>query len=115
MRKLVYLGATLALLISAPAAVAAEDAAAKRTWSGKCAVCHGQDGKAQTDRGKKMNIPDMSTKDWQKAHTDAQIAAALKPGYKVKAGGEEQDHVTSEMPQARIDGLVAIIRGLAAK
>ncbi len=105
MRNLFLASAVLALLGTAPA-YAGDDAGAKRLWASKCSNCHGDDGKAQTDQGKKL-------KDWQAAHPADKIAAALKPGYKVKAAGAEQDHVTSEIPQAKVDGLVAIIKGLA--
>ncbi len=112
MRNLFLASAVLALLGTAPA-YAGDDAGAKRLWASKCSNCHGDDGKAQTDQGKKLGIHDMTTKDWQAAHPADKIAAALKPGYKVKAAGAEQDHVTSEIPQAKVDGLVAIIKGLA--
>ena len=39
---------------------ASADPQTERLWKGKCAGCHGADGKAQTEQGKKMTISDMS-------------------------------------------------------
>jgi mono/diheme cytochrome c family protein len=52
----------------------------------KCAVCHGEDGKAQTKVGKKMKVADMTTAEWQKRFTDQQIVDAILKGVDRKEG-----------------------------
>ena len=99
-----------ALLLSLALATAAqaEDTPAE-VWTAKCKSCHGPDGKAQTNVGKKENVPDMSTPDWQKAHTDADIKKIIAEGStkntKMKA---YKDKLTPE----QIDALVAYVRTL---
>src|SRR5882672_10554122 len=83
----------LLALICAASARAEVDKKAERNWKGKCASCHGADGKGQTDQGKKMKVDDMTAASWQKGD-------AVMEGYKDKLDG------------AQIDGLVAYVRTL---
>lgn len=85
-----------------------------RAWRGKCAACHGADGKAQTDEGKKMAIGDMSTAAWQTQMTDDKIKAAINDGVKRKKGSvaQEMEPYKGKLPPAQIDGLVAYVRAL---
>ncbi len=84
-----------------------------RLWRAKCASCHGADGKAQTEQGKKMAIKDMSSAEWQKLD-DAKIKAAINDGLKRDTAGvhQEMDAYRSKLRPEQIDGLVALIRGL---
>lgn len=89
MKKMFVL--TLALLIIAPALFAADGAA---IFKGKCAMCHGADGKAQTSMGKSMKIRDFTSADVQK-QTDAELTSITAdgkgkmPAYKSKLSAEE--------------------------
>src|SRR6185369_2646422 len=67
-------------LICAASAGAADMKKAARDWKSKCASCHGADGKAHTDQGKKMKIADLSSASWQKANTDAKIKEVIENG-----------------------------------
>ncbi len=51
-------------------AMPAPDKKVERLWKSKCGSCHGADGKAQTEKGKKMKMEDYTTAEWQKAKTD---------------------------------------------
>jgi mono/diheme cytochrome c family protein len=99
----------LALSLAATSA-GAEDAA--DIWKAKCKSCHGEDGKAQTKMGQKESIADMSTAEWQKHESDAElrevIAEGSKKNKKMKAF---KDKLTPE----QIDSLVKYIRTLEAK
>jgi mono/diheme cytochrome c family protein len=83
-------------------------------WKGKCAACHGVDGKAQTAEGKKMLIEDLSTAAWQAKFTDAQIKAVINDGLKRKKGEVAQvmEPYKAKLHPEQIDGLVAYVRGL---
>ena len=103
--KLLLLG-----LICAASARAEVDKKAERNWKGKCASCHGADGKGQTDQGKKMQVEDMSTEAWHKARTDAQIKKAIEDG--AKKGDAVMEGFKDKLDAASIDGLVAYVRTL---
>ena len=60
------MSAALALAFALPLAARAEvDKKIERTWKGKCAACHGADGKGQTDQGKKLGVKDYTAPEWQ--------------------------------------------------
>jgi mono/diheme cytochrome c family protein len=94
----------------AASAHAEVDAKIVRTWKAKCASCHGVDGKADTDTGKKAKIGDFTKADWQKSKTDAQIKAAIENG--AKKDGNEMDPYKDKLAPEQIDGLVAYVRTL---
>ncbi len=48
-------------------------------YASKCAICHGRNG-AGTPAWKSKGQPDLSTAEWQKSHSDAQIAEQIKRG-----------------------------------
>lgn len=65
-----------ALLGARPAAAAA----ASESYTTYCAVCHGDDGKAQTEEGKKKNARDLTSKKWQDSVDDARLQASITKG-----------------------------------
>jgi mono/diheme cytochrome c family protein len=95
-------------LIVAFSARAEVDKKIVRTWKAKCASCHGAEGKADTETGKKGKIPDFSTAAWQKSKTDDQIKAAIENG--AKKEGAEMDPFKDKLDAASVDGLVQYIR-----
>src|SRR5438067_5272836 len=94
----------LLMLVCAVPARAEVDKKAERNWKGKCASCHGADGKGQTDQGKKMKVEDMTAAAWQKGKTDAQIKKAIEDG--VKKGDAVMEGFKDKLDAASIDGLV---------
>ena len=103
--KLLLLG-----LICAASARAEVDKKAERNWKGKCASCHGADGKGQTDQGKKMKVEDMTAAAWQKGKTDAQIKKAIEDG--VKKGDAVMEGFKDKLDEASIKSLVQYVRTL---
>ena len=83
----------------------------ERLWRAKCASCHGRDGKAQTEKGKKMQIPDMTTAEFQKA-TDDEIRKQITNGVKTEKNGvkKEMDAFKDEVNGPMLDEVVAYIR-----
>jgi cytochrome c6 len=89
-------------LWSTPAA--ADDAAA--TYKAKCAMCHGADGKGDTQVGKKMGIHDFASPEVQKMNDEELIAATTK-------GKNKMPSYENKLSAAQIKELVAYIRQLA--
>ncbi|HEU0179924.1 MAG TPA: c-type cytochrome [Blastocatellia bacterium] len=72
-------------------------------FDGKCALCHGKDG-AGLPNWRSKGQPDFTKTDWQKAHTDEQIADSIKngkgkfmPGFKTKLSEEETGAVVQRI------------------
>jgi mono/diheme cytochrome c family protein len=72
-------------------------------YDGKCAICHGKDG-AGLPNWRPMGQPDFTKAEWQKLHTDQQIADSIKngkgkfmPGFKTKLSEEETEAVVQRI------------------
>ena len=63
-------------------------------YASKCVICHGKDG-AGTSALRAKGQPDLSTAEWQKTHSDEQIATRIRegkgkmPGFGKKLSEEE--------------------------
>ncbi len=104
MRRIVV--AALAAAVLLPTAAFAEiDVPA--VWKKKCAMCHGDDGKAQTKMGAKYKVPDISTAEWQGKHSDEQIKDVITNGGKTKMPAFKEKLTAEE-----IDAMVKKVRSL---
>ena len=65
----------LALAASAPA-----KAAGSENFQTYCAVCHGDDGKGQTPKGKEKGARDFTNAKWQKSVDDARLEESVTKG-----------------------------------
>jgi mono/diheme cytochrome c family protein len=90
----------------------APDPRTARAWRGKCAACHGDDGKGQTEQGKKMGIADMTSAAWQKEFTDEKIKSVMQGGLKREKNGkhQEMDSFRDALTPEQIDALVRMVR-----
>jgi mono/diheme cytochrome c family protein len=86
------------LLIAMPllAAAPAPDGAA--LWRAHCARCHGADGRAKTDLGRRFSATDLTRPLWQSSRDDAAIRTAIllgteggMPAFRAKLSGAEAD------------------------
>lgn len=72
---------TLTALFLVPAAARAADAPTRsELWVANCAKCHGTDGKAQTEEGKKKGARDLSNGKWQRTISDERMIRSITRG-----------------------------------
>ena len=95
--------AFLGVLAGLSLARAEVDKKTERTWKSKCASCHGVDGKAQTDQGKKFGIMDYTTPEFHAKHSDAELKKAITEG-------EGQNMPAYKDLGEQADSLVQLIR-----
>lgn len=107
MKRLIAVCAAFAL-VSLPAVAA--DKKIERVWKSKCSSCHGADGKAATEKGKKMKTLDMTTADFQKK-SDADLLKAINEGVATEKDGvkKEMDGY-KDLTDEQKTGLVAFMR-----
>jgi mono/diheme cytochrome c family protein len=105
------------LLLGFSAPAFAGDPRTERAWRAKCAACHGDDGKGQTEQGKKMGIRDMTGAEWQKSVTDDAMRKAINEGVKRDVGGKKQEMeaFAGKLRPDQVDALVVYVRGLGNK
>lgn len=103
--------AAVASASALPRAASAEaDVKTVRLWKAKCASCHGVDGKAKTETGEKLQIPDMTTPAFQKKVSDAEMKKAIEDGIKREGKPEGMDPYKDKLTPEQIDALVAYVR-----
>jgi mono/diheme cytochrome c family protein len=75
-----------------------------------CAKCHGEDGKADTPKGRQLMAQDMTDPEWQAEKTDADLIKA------VTKGGEDMPPFGKKLTKEQIESLVKNdVRGFAPK
>lgn len=107
MKRLIAVFAAFAL-VSLPAFAA--DKKIERLWKSKCSSCHGADGKAETEKGKKMKTGDMTGADFQKK-TDAEWKKAIDEGVAIEKDGvkKEMDNY-KDLTDEQKTGLITFMR-----
>lgn len=107
MKRLIAVFAAFAL-VSLPAFAA--DKKIERLWKSKCSSCHGADGKAETEKGKKMKTGDMTQAAFQKL-TDAEMLKAINDGVALEKDGvkKEMDNY-KDLTDEQKTGLVTFMR-----
>jgi len=106
-----------ALILSAAAVARAQPAEpaqpgeAAEIFDRKCDFCHGEDGRGQTKKGKKLKAPDFTSPKFQKETTDKEILSAIEDGVLKKKMPAFKTKLTADQIQL----LAAYVRGFAGK
>jgi mono/diheme cytochrome c family protein len=95
------------LLLSASALAQEVDKKAERAWKAKCASCHGQTGKGDTEQGKKLKVEDMSASAYQ-SKKDDELKKAILDGVKLPSG--DMPAFKGEVTPEQADALVKYTR-----
>ncbi len=101
---------TLALctLVLAPAAARGADAPARsELWKAHCSKCHGDDGKADTEEGKKKGARNLTNGKWQKTISDDRMTRSIT------RGRDKMPSFGKELSPEEIKALVKEVRSLA--
>jgi cytochrome c6 len=75
------------------------------TFKGKCAMCHGADGKGETPMGKHFGLKDLGSAEVQK-QSDAELTAIITKGK------EKMPEYGTKLSKEQIEGVVKFIRTL---
>jgi mono/diheme cytochrome c family protein len=101
---------TGSLVVSA-LALADVDKKTERVWKAKCASCHGQTGKGDTEKGQQMKVDDMTTAAFQ-AKSDDDWKKAITNGVHTEKAGVKQDMPSfkDELTPDQLNAVTAYIR-----
>jgi mono/diheme cytochrome c family protein len=111
--KLILVMAALALPLLAPpcARPSALGGASTPTeiFNSKCALCHAKNG-AGLPNWRAKGQPDFTNADWQKSHSDTQIAETIRNGK-----GKFMPSFKARLSEQDIQGIVSVVRGFGKK
>ena len=89
--------------------VAQEPPKRSAVWEANCSVCHGDDGRAQTEEGLKKRARNLSDPKWQESVSDGRLTSSIKRGHdKMPAFGRK-------LSDEQVKALLAEIRALVKK
>jgi mono/diheme cytochrome c family protein len=74
----------------------------------RCAKCHGEDGRAQTPKGKKLKAQDFTDPDFQQHKSDAQLVEAITDGT-----DKDMPAFGKILTPEEIESLRGVVRGFA--
>ncbi len=74
-----------------------------------CAVCHGEDGKAQTEKGKEKGARNFTNKKWQDSVDDARLVKSVTKGH------DKMPKFGDKVSPEEIKELVKEVRSFAGK
>jgi mono/diheme cytochrome c family protein len=111
-RCLPSLAALAGLCLSFAASAGEPDPKTVRTWKTKCASCHGVDGKAATDPGKKLGIPDFTTAEWKKKVSPDTMKKSISEGLVRPGKTDGMEPYKDKLTPDQIDELVTYVREL---
>lgn len=111
MRRTRLLGALVfGALTSFGLVLFAQNAHPSEEYKKYCAKCHGEDGKAQTQRGKSLDAQDLTDAEFQSSESDAALIEA------VTDGKDDMPPFGKKLTKEQIESLVKFdVRGFAPK
>jgi cytochrome c6 len=106
MRLTLLATVALAIVVLCSTVLVAQDAAG--LYKGKCAACHGADGKGDTAMGKKMGLHDLASPEVQKMSDDELTAI-------IADGKDKMPSYKKSLKPEQVKDLVGYIRSMAKK
>jgi mono/diheme cytochrome c family protein len=88
--------ALLAQATTPPPAPMTSPRAAKEIWEERCLACHGEDGKAQTKKGRELKAKDFTRPKWQRHTSDEEIVETIANGIPKKKMPAFKDKLSAE-------------------
>jgi len=81
----------------------------------KCISCHGEDGRGDTDKGRKLKAPDFTSAKWSEETTDKEIRDTIRKGVKNKKGKVLMPAFKTKLTPEQIEELAAYVRGFVRR
>ncbi len=78
-------------------------------WESYCSVCHGSDGRGETEEGLKKRARNLTDAKWQATVSDGRLTSSIQRGH------EKMPAFGKKLSEEQVRALVAEIRALAKK
>jgi mono/diheme cytochrome c family protein len=106
-KKNAFCSLAVAALLAAPSLAVADGRS--ENFQTYCSVCHGDDGKGQTEEGKKKGARDLTNARWQDKVDDGRLVRSVTKGH------DKMPSFEKKLSPDEIKALVAEVRTLAKK
>ena len=81
----------------------------------KCVNCHGEDGRGDTEKGRKLEAPDFTSAKWSEETSDKEIRETIRNGTKDKKGKVRMPGYRTKLTAGQIKELSAYVRSFVRK
>jgi mono/diheme cytochrome c family protein len=81
----------------------------------KCVTCHGEDGRGDTEKGRKLKVPDFTNAKWSEETTDKEIRETIRNGTKDKKGNVRMPGYRTKLTPGQIKELGDYVRSFFRK
>lgn len=89
--------------------VLGEESGRSATWEAYCSVCHGPDGKSQTEEGQKKKARNLADARWLATVSDARLEGSIR------RGRDRMPAFGKKLSDEQVKALVAEVRALAPR
>ncbi|MFL5312558.1 MAG: c-type cytochrome [Myxococcales bacterium] len=87
----------------------------KEVFAKACIKCHGEDGRGDTEKGRKMKVPDFTSAKWSDETSDKEIRETIRNGTKDKKGNVRMPGFGTKLTPGQIKDLGAYTRSFVRK
>ena len=94
-------------IVAAAGSARAEGDGRSPSWAAYCSVCHGTDGRADTEEGRKRKARNLADPRWLATVSDARLESSIR------RGRDQMPAFGRKLSEEQIKALVAEIRSLA--
>lgn len=81
----------------------------------KCVTCHGEDGRGDTEKGRKLEVPDFTSTKWSQETSDKEIRETIRDGTKDKKGNVRMPGYRKKLTPGEIEELSAYVRSFVKR
>ena len=81
----------------------------------KCVGCHGEDGRGDTEKGRKLKAPDFTSAKWSDETSDKEIRETIRNGTKDKKGNVRMPAYRTKLTAGQIKALGEYVRGFVKR
>ena len=93
-----------------PDRIAPQTHDSKQIYVMACVKCHGEDGRGDTEKGRKLKAPDFTSSKWFDETTDKEILETIRNGVKNKKGKLLMPAFRSKLTAGQIQTLAGYVR-----
>ena len=81
----------------------------------KCVTCHGEDGRGDTEKGRKLKAPDFTSGKWSDETSDKEIRETIRNGTKDKKGNVRMPAYRTKLTAGQIKALGEYVRSFVKR